>query len=328
VWRGARVAVILPAYDEERLIARTLARLPAYVDRAIVVDDASRDGTRAVVGASTDTRVRLLVHRPNRGVGAAIVTGYRAALAEGAELLAVMAADDQMDPADLERLLAAVWEGGAAYAKGNRFVHAERRAMPRSRRWAGLALSWLTRRATGLAIDDAQCGYTVLAASAARRLPLAELWPRYGYPNDLLGLLAEQGLSVVERPVRPVYADEQSGVRPYHALLVAALIARRFCITRRRRSRAAALAERSLGARLGSDGAGAQRAQQELLGEAARAGVGAVDLDRDVGGALGVATIAQEDAAQLAASGLGQEREGWLSAAVDDEHVARAPPRW
>lgn len=235
MWHGARVAVIVPAYNEERLIARTLARLPPYVDHALVVDDASVDRSREVVRALGDARVRLLAHTSNRGVGAAIVTGYQEALALAADLLVVMAADDQMDPADLERLLAAAWQGGADYVKGNRFRHAYYRAMPRARRWAGRALARLTCWATGLDVDDAQCGYTVLSASAARRLPLDELWPRYGYPNDLLGLLAEQGLSVVEQPVRPVYADESSGVRPYHALVVAALIARRAWITRRRR---------------------------------------------------------------------------------------------
>jgi glycosyltransferase involved in cell wall biosynthesis len=228
------VAVILPAYNEERLIARTLRKLPAYVDEAIVVDDASGDRTCEIVAALADARVRRIAHPVNRGVGAAIATGYRAALPAGADLLAVMAADDQMDPADLEALLAAVWHGGADYAKGNRFRHPQYRAMPRARRWVGRALGVLTRWATGFDIGDAQCGYTVLAASAARRLPLSELWPRYGYPNDLLGLLAEQGLCVTERPVRPVYADETSGVRPYHALLVALVIARRWWITRRR----------------------------------------------------------------------------------------------
>ncbi|MET0410596.1 MAG: glycosyltransferase family 2 protein [Polyangiaceae bacterium] len=313
--------MIVPAYDEERLIARTLARLPPYVDHAIVVDDASRDRTREVVRGLADERVRLLVHARNRGVGAAIATGYQAALSLGADLLAVMAADDQMDPADLERLLAAAWQGGADYAKGNRFLHPEYRAMPRTRRYAGRALARLTCWATGLDIDDSQCGYTVLCARAARRLPLDELWPRYGYPNDLLGLLAEQQASIVEQPVRPVYADESSGVRPYHALVVAALIVRRAWITRRRRgSRAPALA---LGQGLGRARVGAQCSQQELLRESARGDVGAVDLDRHVGAALAGVALAQQDATQLAASSLSEQHER-LAAAVDDQDVAGA----
>lgn len=240
MWDGARVAVIVPAYEEERIIGRMLRKLPPWLDRIYVVDDASRDGTGACAAALGDARVHVLRHTENRGVGAAIATGYLRALADGAELLVVMAADDQMDPEDLPPLLARVWQQGADYAKGNRFLHPQARRMPALRRLGSRALSQLTRWATSLAVDDCQCGYTVLSARAARRLPLCELWPRYGYPNDLLGMLAAAGCRVVEAPVRPVYADERSGLRPYHLLVVSAVIARRWWRTRR-----AVLASRS-----------------------------------------------------------------------------------
>jgi len=228
MWKGARVAVIVPAYQEERIIQRMLRKLPPYLEYIYVVDDASRDATSERVASSGDPRVRILRHPVNRGVGAAIGTGYRHALADGVDLLAVMAADDQMDPDDLPALLAPVWRGVADYAKGNRFQHPDARRMPRLRRLGSRWLSRLTRRATSLDVDDCQCGYTVLSADAARRLPLAELWPRYGYPNDLLGMLAAAGCRVVDVPVRPVYADEQSGLRAYHVLVVSAVIARRW----------------------------------------------------------------------------------------------------
>lgn len=236
MWQGARVAVIVPAYREERLIGRMLRKLPPYLDSIYVIDDASDDATAARAEASGDPRVRVLRHAENRGVGAAIAIGYRQALEDGADLLTVMAADDQMDAADLPQLLAQVWAGGADYAKGNRFVHPEARRMPLSRRLGGELLSALTRRATSLAVDDCQCGFTVLSARAALRLPLHELWPRYGYPNDLLGMLAATRCRVVEAPVRPVYADEQSGLRPYHVLVVSAVIARRWWRNRRQAS--------------------------------------------------------------------------------------------
>ncbi len=223
---GLSVAVIVPAFREGRLVARMLGRLPAGVDGVYVVDDASPDGTRAAVASVADPRVRCLVHATNRGVGAAIATGYHAALRDGHDVLVVMAGDDQMHPDDMPPLVAAV-ASGADYAKGNRFVHSEARRMPFARRLAGSLLSAATRLATGLQVSDCQCGFTALGASAARRLPLDELWPRYGYPNDLLGMLAARGLAVVEVPVRPVYADEQSGVRPWHALGVLWVVARR-----------------------------------------------------------------------------------------------------
>jgi hypothetical protein len=104
--------------------------------------------------------------------------------------------------------------------------------MPLPRRLAGKALSALTRRATGLDIDDSQCGFTALSSRAAAALPLSDLWPRYGYPNDLLGLLSAEGFSVADVPVRPIYAGERSGVRPWHVLTVAFVVARRFVKTK------------------------------------------------------------------------------------------------
>jgi glycosyltransferase involved in cell wall biosynthesis len=228
MWRGAKVAVIVPAYQEERLIGRMLSKLPPCIDRIYVVDDASTDATSARALGRGDPRIILLRHAVNRGVGAAISTGYARALVDGADLLAVMAADDQMDSAELPSLLDPVWCGAADYVKGNRFIHPDASDMPRSRRLGSRLLSALTRSATSLDVDDCQCGFTVLAASAARRLPLAELWPRYGYPNDILGMLAAAGCEVREVPVRPVYADEHSGLRFHHLLTIVGVIARRW----------------------------------------------------------------------------------------------------
>lgn len=235
---SARLAVVVPAFSEARLVGRTLTRMPAIVDTIYVVDDASPDGTANAAMAVGDARVRCIRHDVNRGVGAAIVTGYEHALADGHDVMAVMAGDDQMHPDDLLSLVDAVL-GGADYAKGNRFLHPEARRMPVARRAAGEVLSLATRLATGLRVSDCQCGYTALSARAARRLPLSELYPRYGYPNDLLGMLAARGLKVVEVPVRPVYADERSGVRPWHALTVLRVILRRYRKERRRQPRTA-----------------------------------------------------------------------------------------
>jgi glycosyltransferase involved in cell wall biosynthesis len=224
---GARIAVIVPAFREARLLGRMLAKIPPFVDAVYVVDDASDDGTLDVARASGDPRVRCLAHDENRGVGAAIVSGYRSALDDHNDVLAVMAGDDQMHPDDLASLVGAVLRG-ADYAKGNRFAHPDARRMPALRRAGGELFSFLTRASTGLRVSDTQCGYTALSARAASQLPLAELFPRYGYPNDLLGMLAARGFSVMEVPVRPVYADEVSGLRPWHAAKIPLVIARRW----------------------------------------------------------------------------------------------------
>jgi len=225
---------VIPAYREARLIGRTLTTLPSFVDAIYVVDDASPDATAQVAREVGDARVRVLSHVTNRGVGAAIVTGYHEAAEEQADVIAVMAGDAQMDPADLEAVLGPVLAGRADYVKGNRFWSKERRNMPWLRRVAGKALALATRLASGLDVDDCQCGYTAISRHAVRRLPLSELWPRFGYPNDLLLLLAQHGLRVGEVAVRPVYRDEQSGVRPWHALLILGLIVRRALSSRTR----------------------------------------------------------------------------------------------
>ncbi len=227
MWRGQRVAVIVPAFHEERWIELTVRGIPDFVDLVVVVDDASRDDTMGRAARCGSVRLVRVRHACNRGVGAAIVTGYHHALRLDAEVLVVMAGDAQMRPHDLPALLDAVVVDGADYAKGNRLVHPTARNMPRLRRWGTRSLALLTRWCTGLDIGDSQCGFTALRASAAIDLPLSELWPRYGYPNDLLALLAHHGASVVDVPVAAVYAGAKSGLHAGHLLSIASRIVRR-----------------------------------------------------------------------------------------------------
>lgn len=219
--RGARVAVVVPAWNESRLIQRTIDSIPSFVDHVIVVDDASIDDTRERAEALGQARVEVVRHARNRGVGAAITTGYRRAFEAGADVAAVMAADAQMDPEDLVTLLGPILEGEADYAKGDRLSHPEAFTRMPLGRWIGNhALSRLTRIATGLDVTDSQCGYTALGREAWSALRLERLWPRYGYPNDLLSRAAIANLRVRDVTVRPVYADERSGIRPHHLVTV------------------------------------------------------------------------------------------------------------
>jgi glycosyltransferase involved in cell wall biosynthesis len=232
--QGARIAVVVPAYNEARHIVATLASVPSYVDDIIVVDDASTDGTSARALAFGDPRVRVLRHDHNRGVGGALKTGYGAAFAAGADAVVVMAGDAQMHADDLPALLAPVLSGEADYAKGDRLSHAEARSrMPITRLIGNHVLSLLTRLCTGVRTHDSQCGYTVLGRKAASRLELDALWDGYGYPNDLIAELGRKSLVVRDVVVRPVYADEVSGIGLRHALIVipfllARALARRF----------------------------------------------------------------------------------------------------
>jgi glycosyltransferase involved in cell wall biosynthesis len=224
---GARLFVVVPAHNEERLLPTTLAGIPAFVDQIIVVDDASRDRTAEVAASMGDPKIHLVRHDINRGVGAAIATGYRAALRAGADAIAVMAGDAQMQPDDLVVLARPVVRGHVDYAKGDRFAHPDvRRLMPWARRIVGGALSRLTGWAAGLPLSDSQCGYTVISSRAAAGIDLDRLWPRYGYPNDLVGKLSLAGFTVRDVPVRPVYGTESSGIRPWHVAVILGLIAR------------------------------------------------------------------------------------------------------
>lgn len=217
MFEGRRVAVVVPAFNEGDKIARTIRSIPGFVDHVIVVDDASRDDTVRQALRSRRRGLELLRHDVNRGVGAAIETGYRRALDLDAAITAVMAGDSQMDPLDLRGLVGAVAAGRADYAKGNRFLWpAGLRGMPLSRRWGNAILSHATRIATGLGeIFDSQCGYTAAGRRALRAILSCPMFPRYGYPNHVLARLAEDDLVVADVAVRPVYGpDWRSGIRP------------------------------------------------------------------------------------------------------------------
>jgi glycosyltransferase involved in cell wall biosynthesis len=218
MYRSLSVAVVIPAFNEARAIERAIAAVPDFVDRVFVVDDASRDETWHLAARHRGARVELLRHGANRGVGAAIVTGYRRALAVGVDVAVVMAGDGQMDPADLPALLDAIADDRADYAKGNRFLHADVwRAMPAARLVGNLLLSAATRVTSGYRdVFDSQCGYTAITRRALERVDLDRVFPRYGYPNDLLARLHGAGMRVVDVPVRPVYGPHwKSGIRPH-----------------------------------------------------------------------------------------------------------------
>ncbi len=218
MFEGKSVAVVVPAYNEEGQIGRVLTTMPEYVDRMVVVDDASRDGTTQVVEehASRDERIVLLRHPRNRGVGAAIATGYKWVRDQGLEVAVVMAGDGQMNPADLPRLLEPVVRGQTDYAKGNRLYSGEAfRKIPRTRFFGNSVLSLMTKVASGYwHVTDSQCGYTAINRRGLEAIDWDEMYPSYGQPNDLLVRLNVCDLRVRDVPVEPVYGvGERSGIK-------------------------------------------------------------------------------------------------------------------
>ncbi|MBI2358530.1 MAG: glycosyltransferase family 2 protein [Deltaproteobacteria bacterium] len=215
---GKRIGIVVPAFNEERWIRRVLETMPSFVDRVFVVDDCSSDRTVAEVLAcqEKDSKIVLLQHDHNRGVGKAIASGYQSARDDGFDVVAVMAGDAQMDPEDLEAVVRPVVRGEVDYAKGNRLFRGESwRIIPHTRYLGNAVLSLLTKIASGYwHVGDFQCGYTAISRSALQTFPLEEIYPRYGMPNDLLIKLNMYGLRVRDVSVRPVYPQGgKSGIK-------------------------------------------------------------------------------------------------------------------
>jgi glycosyltransferase involved in cell wall biosynthesis len=224
MYRGVSCAVVLPAYNVAAHLERALKTLPSFVDLIVVVDDASQDATAAIArrvrdGGAVSAPVVLAQHEQNRGVGAAIATGYALALERGVAAACVMGGDGQMDPADLPALLDPLVDDRADYVKGNRFAHRDLwRAMPKARIFGNVVLSLLTKISAGYPrLFDSQCGYTAISARALLALE-GGFFSRYGYPNDLLARLRAAGARVVDVPVRPIYDGQASGIRPWTVL--------------------------------------------------------------------------------------------------------------
>jgi glycosyltransferase involved in cell wall biosynthesis len=216
VIEAKRVAVVIPAFNEETLIADTIGAIPDFVDQIYVVDDQSKDGTVERVRSLADSRIHLLEHERNQGVGAAIVTGYKQAAADKMDVTAVMAADNQMDPEDLEHLVTPVARGEVDYAKANRlFTGQAWELIPRYRYLGNAVLSLLTKIASGYwHVADSQSGYTAVSLEYLELLDLDRIYKRYGFPNDMLVHLNVWNARVRDFPSRPIYGvGERSGIR-------------------------------------------------------------------------------------------------------------------
>lgn len=209
MYKGKKIAVVVPAYNEEKQISKVIETMPEYVDHIIIVDDMSSDNMAQVVEgyAKTDKRVILIRHTVNQGVGGAIATGYKWARDNDCDATAVMAGDGQMDPNDLPALLDPVVAGEVDYSKANRLVYAQAYdIVPKVRFWGNAILSLLTKIASGYwHISDSQTGYTVINLKALKVIDWDLMYKRYGQPNDLLVRLNVHNFKVRDVPQKPVY---------------------------------------------------------------------------------------------------------------------------
>jgi glycosyltransferase involved in cell wall biosynthesis len=220
LFEKSSVGVVVPCYNEELLVTTVLDTMPDFVDRIYVIDDLSNDATVATVKryiAQHPDRVELIVHEVNQGVGGAIATGYKAALADRMDVTAVMAGDAQMDPDDLSRVVAPVARGECDYTKGNRLFRGDAwEIIPRVRYLGNSMISLLTKIASGYwHVADTQSGYTAINLIALKRIDWDQMYKRYGQPNDLLVRLNIWKFRVRDVNVRPIYdIGEKSGIKP------------------------------------------------------------------------------------------------------------------
>jgi len=211
-----RLAVVVPCYRVGNQIANVLKAIGPEVWRIYCVDDACPEQSHRIVQeiAAVDTRIRCLIHQRNMGVGAAVVTGYKQALQDGAEVIVKLDGDGQMDPTRIPELIKPILRGEADYVKGNRFFHLDGlKSMPLLRLIGNAGLSFLSKMSTGYwTLFDPTNGYTAIHALVARQLPLDKLSPRYFFESDILFRLNTVCAVVTEVPMDACYGDETSSL--------------------------------------------------------------------------------------------------------------------
>lgn len=215
MYKEHKIGVVSPAYNEEDHIRDTIETMPDFVDKIYIVDDESTDKTAEIVMTLTDQRIQLLQHEVNKGMGAALVTGYKAALKDELDIIAKMDGDNQMDPEQLPNLLEPIIEGMADYTKGNRLLSpAYRRGMSKWRFFGNAILTFLTKIGSGYwQIMDPQNGYTAVSRRVLERIDIDMIYPYYGYCDDILAKLNVYGYRVMDIVMHARYMNEHSKIK-------------------------------------------------------------------------------------------------------------------
>jgi len=217
MYKGEKIAVVVPAYNEEGLIGKTLRSIPEYIDLVVPVNDGSTDSTAALIEQHRehDPRICPINNDTNMGVGFSIWKGYAKCNEEGADVFVVMAGDGQMDPGDLPALLDPLVEGKAEYSKGNRLQNEDvTKQMPLYRFFGNAILTILTKFATGYWRSvDPQCGYTAIKGTAYQAADKKDMHYGYGYNADILIRLNIANCRLIDVPVKAIYGEEKSGIK-------------------------------------------------------------------------------------------------------------------
>ncbi len=214
--RNNSIAVIIPAYNVEQYIKKVIGGLPSYIDFIIVIDDCSKNHTAQEINKIKDSRIHLIKHTKNKGVGGAMLSGYQVAYDLGADIMVKIDGDDQMDPQYIMPLLAPILDLEADYAKGNRFLHMkELQKMPIIRRIGNWGLSFLTKLASGYwNIFDPTNGYTALHREAYILLNKEAIDKDFFFETSTL-IQLQRGRAVVrDVPIPAQYENQSSNLSP------------------------------------------------------------------------------------------------------------------
>lgn len=210
------IAVVIPCYNVRDHILSTINAIGAEVELIVVVDDKCPQNTGTFVEThGTDPRVRVIYNEVNKGVGGAVIAGYRHAVMEGADILVKIDGDGQMDPQLIPYFAGPIRKEIADYTKGNRFFAGKAlRSMPAIRLLGNAVLSFMTKASSGYwNILDPTNGYTAISAKVAKVLDLDEVSNRYFFESDMLFQLGKLRAKVIDVPIMSLYGDEVSNLK-------------------------------------------------------------------------------------------------------------------
>ena len=210
------VAVVIPCYRVANHILRVCQDIPDIVELVYVVDDACPERSGQLVIENTrDTRVKVLFHEQNKGVGGAVMTGYQAALDDGADIIVKIDGDGQMDTSKIGELVNPIRIGHTDYTKGNRFFDVEAvRAMPKIRIIGNLGLSFLTKLSSGYwRIFDPNNGFTAISENKLKLIALDKIDNGYFFESDMLFRLKMADAKVLDVPMKAIYKYEKSNLK-------------------------------------------------------------------------------------------------------------------
>ncbi len=210
------VAVVIPCYKVVQHILSVISGIPKQIELIYVIDDACPESSGKFVQENvTDPRVQVLFHSENQGVGGAVITGYQAAIEDGADIIVKIDGDGQMDPSLIQNFIGPILTREADYTKGNRFFDLEEiRAMPKLRIFGNAVLSLMTKLSSGYwDLFDPTNGYTAIDRNVAQLIPFKKISRRYFFETDMLFRLNTIRAVVVDIPIAAKYGNEVSNLK-------------------------------------------------------------------------------------------------------------------